>query len=132
MICLDSSFIIDILKKNPEAINTFLRIKSDFPVTTLINIYELASGIYRIKDKNHEQHIKVLETFLEEVRILTLNNNSTFEAARISAELSNQGQIIEDLDILVAGICLSNGCTKIVTKNIKHFSRIEGLKVETY
>lgn len=132
MICLDSSFIIDILKKKPEAIETFHKIKSDFPITTLINIYELVYGIYRIKDKNYEQNIKVLEAFLEEVRIFTLNKNSAFEAAKIGAELSSQGQIIEDLDIMIAGICLSNGCTKIVTKNIKHFSRIKGLKVETY
>jgi len=132
MICLDSSFIIDILKKKPEAIETFNKIKPDFPITTLINIYELVSGIYRLKDKNSEQHIKVLEIFFEEVKIFTLTNNSTFEAAKISAELSSQGQVIEDLDILVAGICLSNGCTKIVTKNIKHFSRIKDLKVETY
>ena len=66
------------------------------------------------------------------MRIFTLNKNSAFVAAKIGAELSSQGQIIEDLDIMVAGICLSNGCTKIVTKNIKHFSRIKGLKVETY
>ena len=132
MICLDSSFIIDILKKKPEAIETFHNIKLDFPVTTLINVYELVSGIYRTKDKKYEEHIQVLEIFLEDVKVLTLDRTSIFKAAEICAELSEQGKIIEDLDILVAGICLSHGCTRIATKNIKHFSRIKGLKVETY
>ena len=132
MICLDSSFIIDLLKKKPDAIETFQSIKSDFPATTLINIYEMVSGIYKIKDKKYEEHIQVFEILLEDIKVLGIDNASVFKAAKICSELSNQGELIEDLDILIAGICLSNGCTSIVTKNVKHFSRIKGLKVEAY
>ena len=35
-------------------------------------------------------------------------------------------------DILIAGICIANNCKTIITKNKKHFERIDELDVETY
>jgi len=46
--------------------------------------------------------------------------------------LSIKGEIIEDLDILIAGICIANDCKTIITKNKRHFDMIDGLDVETY
>lgn len=34
-------------------------------------------------------------------------------------------------DIMLAGIALTHN-ESIITRNIKHFSKIEGLKIETY
>ena len=43
-----------------------------------------------------------------------------------------KGNMISDCDCLTAGIALSNGVNKIVTKNVKHFDRIKDIKAETY
>ena len=132
MICLDSSFMIDIMRKKEHAVNLFSAIKEDVHFTTIINVYELMSGIYQIRDRNYERHIKILEDFHSTMHILDLDKASTAQASKLSGELAKNGAIIEDLDILIAGICLSNGCSRIATKNKKHFDRINGLKVETY
>jgi predicted nucleic acid-binding protein len=53
-------------------------------------------------------------------------------AAEIYDNLEAQGQRIDDNDILIAGIMLSNGIKKIITKNVNHFERIKDIKILQY
>jgi len=41
-------------------------------------------------------------------------------------------QKLDDNDILIAGIMLANGITKIITKNVNHFERIKEIKIIEY
>lgn len=132
MICLDSSLIVDFLRNKNEAVDIITNLRNEDVVTTIINVYELESGIWVMKNANYVMRLNNLNTFLSGMGILQLNANSISRSAEIFGELSKGGKIIEDLDILIAGICLANNCNAIITKNIKHFSRIKGLKVETY
>ena len=132
MKCLDSTFIIDLLRNKPKAKQKYDEMDKELVVTTIINLYELMSGVYLTRDKNYEKHIGVLNEFLRNMCILQLSLLSVEKASKINGELSSEGKKIDDLDILTAGICLSNGCDVIVTENVKHFSRIKGLKVEGY
>ncbi len=56
----------------------------------------------------------------------------TEEAATFSAEqyakLRKHGSPLEDIDLLIAGIALSNNLV-LVTHNSRHFVRIEGLEL---
>ena len=54
------------------------------------------------------------------------------KSSEIYDQLSSKGQLIEDNDILIAGIMLSNGINKIITRNKRHFDRIESLEIITY
>ncbi len=58
--------------------------------------------------------------------------SSLVDAATISAELyaklCKQGRPLEDIDLLIAGIALSNNLV-LVTHNTRHFQRIEGLEL---
>lgn len=51
--------------------------------------------------------------------------------AEIKHLLKEQGNMIDDFDIVIAGQAISEGLI-VVTDNIKHFNRIEGLKVENW
>jgi len=59
----------------------------------------------------------------------------TEQSAKISAELYSKlrqtGQIIDDIDLLIAGIAIENGMT-LVTNNENHFGRIPGLRIENW
>ena len=132
MKCLDSTFIVDLLRNKPKAKQKYDEMDKDWIVTTIINLYELMSGVYLTKDKNYEKHMSILNEFLRNINVLQLSSLSVEKASKINGELSSEGKKIDDLDILTAGICLSNGCDTILTENVKHFSRIKGLKVETY
>jgi len=50
---------------------------------------------------------------------------------RIKANLIKRGLIIDDFDISIAGTAMKEGMI-IVTDNIRHFARIEGLHVENW
>ncbi len=39
---------------------------------------------------------------------------------------------LENSTVSVAAISLTHGCNVIVTRNVKHFERIEGIEVEEY
>lgn len=50
---------------------------------------------------------------------------------KIKAELKNSGKMIEDFDILIASIAMASDCV-LVTNNLRHFERIEGLHAENW
>ena len=51
--------------------------------------------------------------------------------AMIKAELKKQGKLIDDFDILIAAVALSNDMI-LVTNNEKHFERIPNLTIENW
>lgn len=132
-ICLDTAFIIDLLKNKKEAIDKYQELKNNFFVTTQINVYEIKAGIHR-RLQEHIINRELLEfnKFLFNLPVIKLNEESIDESSKINGGLTKAGNIIEDLDILIAGICLTNNCNKIITKNEKHFERIKNLKIISY
>jgi tRNA(fMet)-specific endonuclease VapC len=49
----------------------------------------------------------------------------------IYAALRKNGVLIDDIDILIAGIALANNLM-LVTHNTSHFSRIDGLEIQDW
>ena len=107
MILLDTTFLIDLLKKRSNAVN-------------------------KTKDINHEEKLVEANILLEKLEILSLDKNSAILSAKIGGDLTLKGQIVGDMDNMIAGIALSNGISTIVSRDKGHFSRIKGIKVETY
>ena len=77
------------------------------------------------------ENLDKVRDLLEELYIIPLDNSSCDEAGRIRAALESQGTRIGDADSLIAGAALKHGET-IVTRNVKHFSKVEGLLVERW
>ena len=63
--------------------------------------------------------------------IVMLDHAALDRAAELYAELRSRGQLIEDADLLSAAIALVHDMT-LVTNNISHFNRIEGLRIEDW
>jgi tRNA(fMet)-specific endonuclease VapC len=51
--------------------------------------------------------------------------------AELYSNLRQEGQPLDDIDLLIAGIAIENDMT-LVTNNEKHFERIEGLNTENW
>ncbi len=123
----DSTIIIDFLRNKKNAIDALS--KTPVLYTTAINVFEVMTGIYFL---NKKRHAEILNALLTRMIILPLDRKSSLKAAKISADLFSKGLPIEATDCLIAGIALANGVTKIITANISHFSRIQGVEVITY
>ncbi len=127
---LDTSFIIDLMKNKPGALIKAHQLeKSSTAVrTTTISVFELWQGAEDIQDNQKRVQI---ETFLSSVGLLSLDIESAKIAGTMYSELERKGEMIEAEDCLIAGIAKHHGDV-ILTRNIKHFERIPGIKMETY
>lgn len=129
---VDTTFIIDVLRNNSSAVLKSLELdKEPLVFTTEANVYELVVGISQQKT-NKEKALHDMETIINKMTVLPLDHKAAIKAGQISARLCENGKMIDDIDCLTAGILLTNGCSTIVTRNIKHFSRISELKAEAY
>ena len=131
MKCLDTTFLIDFLKSDKNAINKALEIKDDLLITTSVNVFEVLLGIYR-KKETAQNKLDQFKKLIANLNIINFDVESSFNASKIEADLISQGKEINAMDSLVAGTMISKGCNTIITRNKDHFERIKGLKVETY
>ena len=135
MILLDTSACIDYLNGNKE-LKKIIEDQEDLIHITSLTIYEMNIGFERTKRKISEQRYKQLYKpwleFISSMEIFPLGYKEAERAAVIYDLLESQGQRIDDNDILIAGIMLTNGINVIITKNIHHFEKIEGIDIIKY
>jgi len=135
MILLDTSACIDYLNGNKE-IKKVIEEQDELVHITSITIYEMNIGFERTKRKISEQRYKQLYKpwleFISSMEIFALGFKEAEKAAEIYDVLESQGKAIDDNDILIAGIMLTNGIKKLITKNVRHFERIEEIEFITY
>lgn len=129
---LDTTLLIDFLRGKNSAVK-FMQDYSggEALFTTEVNVFELFVGVYA-GSEHAEKHAERVTALLEKLTILPLERRATIQAAKIAGRLLKQGQRVEDSDILIAGIALSNGVLEIATRKKEHFERIPLMKVKTY
>ena len=128
---VDSTFLIHLLRKDPGAVIKAIDLdKEPIVFATELSVYEIVAGIK--KNTDIEQALYDLENLLNRLTILPLDHKASIKSGLISKELLQKGKMIDDIDCLIAGTLLANGCETIITKNVKHFERISNLSVETY
>jgi len=131
MAILDTNFIIEYLWNVPYAADMLdvLEQRGEILKTTSINVYELVKGAER--SPNRDKDIERLYNFIRQLEVVHFNNETAKIGGKIFADLAKTGKMIDDFDVMIASIALELDET-VVTKNIKHFERIKGLKIETY
>jgi len=95
---------------------------------SIITYYEILSGL---KYKDSKNLIQKFREFVSYNTVLPLTLNSVEISTDIYKNLRKTGEIIDNVDILIAGIALSNNL-ELVTANEKHFKRIKRLKVRNW
>ena len=78
-----------------------------------------------------EMNLKFVLGLLGKMDILEFDLNGSEIYDRLFSKLKKNGEIIGDMDLLIASICLSHN-ERIITKNVKHYGRIEELNVESW
>ena len=127
----DTSFLIDIMKYDKDAIKKAEEIekKGNTIAVTSISIFELFIGV-TLSIKQDQERNKI-NRIINGLSIISFDEDSAREAGRIFAQKRKNGTVIEPEDSMIAGIC-SRRNEILITRNIKHFSDIEGLRVESY
>ncbi len=92
-----------------------------------ITVAELLYGAYHSKN---QKHISETHQFIEEFSVIPFAGLAD-DFAKQKDMLTDKGQMIDDFDIMIGVSALKHGCV-MVTENINHFSRIEGLEIENW
>ena len=126
-ICLDTDFLVNFLRNNKEEVEFIKKNEIDKDLaTTYVNLFELYYGAYKSNEK--QNNLKSISLLLSRLHILNFSNDSVKKAGEILASLEKKGKSIEFRDLFIGTIALVNNYS-IKTKNIKHFSRMEGLNI---
>ena len=131
MTCFDTDFIIDLLRRKPDAETKLENLTADGNrlTTTPLNASELYKGAYNSSRPLEEA--KKVRHLLETLDILEFSNAASETFGKLSIDFRKKGNDIGDFDLLIASIALTHG-EPLLTKNAKHFSRVPGLAVESY
>ena len=131
MVCLETDFLIALIRKDEKAIAKLRKLveNGERLTTTPINAAELFKGAY--KSKNVDKNLKIVRGILSRLTLLEFNLTASDIYGQISAELEKKGEPIGEMDTLIASIALAHN-ERILTRNVKHYSRIKGLEVETW
>ena len=126
---LDTDICIYWLKGNENIEKTIIRSGLENVFITIITECELFYGAF--KSKRKEKNLAVIEELKKNIQILHTRENTAYIYGTIKSELEIKGQILDDADLLIASIAISNNAT-IVTNNTEHFRRIPELKIENW
>ena len=95
---------------------------------SIVTYYEVLSGLrYRGADRQ----ISLFLAFVDQNLVLPLTQSSAAVSAHCYATLRNDGNPVDDIDLLIAGVAIANGLV-MVTHNQNHFGRISGLECQDW
>jgi predicted nucleic acid-binding protein len=131
MVVFDTSFIVDLFNGRENAKKIALKyglVGEELKVPSVV-VMEIISGAVIHAKKEGERDDAI--NFLSGLTILNFDFDSAVTAGDIEAELTKKGEIIDEVDIMIGAIVKKND-EVLITKNAKHFERINGLKIEGY
>ena len=132
MFLLDTNILSEIIKKQPnQNLLSQIRTKSSQELfTSSICIMELRFGS-ALRDDFEAFWLKIDEEIISRVQIIPIGKREAMMAGDILAEMRKTDKTIGMEDALIAASAMMNQCI-MVTTNVLHFSRIQGLTVENW
>lgn len=131
MVCLDTSFIIALIRRDPRAekkLEEYVTMGARLS-TTPITACELFKGAYRSKKKDLE--VRKVREILSRLEILDFSIDACEKYGKLVNDLERMGTPIGDLDAMIASLALTHN-EPLTTADREHFERVPGLIVESW
>jgi tRNA(fMet)-specific endonuclease VapC len=123
MTIADTDVLIDFLSAaEPAAGYVRAELQNGNLATTVITRFELLSGA------RSTRAMCAIDELLESIRTIELNSTAADRAAAVRRSLERKGSTIGMGDSLIAGIVLALSGV-LLTRNRRHFDRVDGLKL---
>ena len=129
---LDTSFLHDVMHDDGAAIEKTSEIEADgAPVhIAAVTAYELYYGIERVEKSAAER--ERVDRVLDRFPLVNADRPIMQKAGRIDAQLDASGQPLDDLADVLIGATAATLEESILTRNVDHFERMQGIDVVTY
>ena len=127
---LDTSFLVDVLRGDSDVAGQLEEIDdSGAPFVSAVTIMDLAEGI-RLTDSSEDERAAVSD-LLADVEELPFDRDCAIRAGELNASLVTAGYPVDETDVMIAATALVNGYP-VLTRDVSHFERIDGLSVRSY
>jgi tRNA(fMet)-specific endonuclease VapC len=123
---IDTDWIIYYLTGKPVIVSKLKELHPQGLAICILSVAELYEGVYYSRNPATSQ--KGLEDLLGYIPSLEIDLEICRIFGRQRGKLRKQGNLIGDLDLLIAATCLRHDLT-LLTNNVRHFERLEGLRV---
>jgi predicted nucleic acid-binding protein len=123
---LDTDCIINVLRGIPRDSHEVERLRSAGLAVSIVSFGELFEGV--AASPNPASELALIDAFLESFPVVQLDTAILMQFGEIRHGLRRQGQLIPDLDLLIATTAISNELI-LMTHNLRHFARIPDLRV---
>jgi len=127
---IDTDILSYYIKGNSAVVQRFSNYLNHFPSIkiSIITYYEIKSGL---QFKGVKKQLSDFEKFSGKCEIMSLTEISADVAAFWYALLRKKGTLVDDIDLLIAGIAIENEL-RLVTNNEKHFANISEFEIENW
>jgi len=127
---LDTTFLVDLLYGSETVSERVTDLDtSGTPFVSSITVMELFEGVH-LADMADAERTAVTD-LLTETNELPFDRECAMRAGEINASLVESGSVIDETDVMIAATALVNDYP-VVTRNVDHFERVDGLEVVSY
>jgi tRNA(fMet)-specific endonuclease VapC len=129
---LDTNVLSELIRKHPEpsVLDRLQAAEGNKLATSVICVTELRYGAARHPEGDRLWQ-RIAAEVLPRVQVLPLDYEKAVRGGSLLADLATRGEPIGIEDVLIAATALELDLT-VVTRNLRHFRRIEGLKAESW
>ncbi len=125
---LDTSTCVSLFRDNREVAQRLNKVGREHCYICDVVLAELRYGAFN--SDYVEENLKMIDEFVKEVKVLPFADSIDVYAQE-KVRLRKAGKPIEDFDLLIGCAAKVAGLT-VVTHNVKHFSHIEGIKIQDW
>jgi tRNA(fMet)-specific endonuclease VapC len=126
MYALDTNTVLDYFRGRGDVERNLLAVPPSEVALPAIVAYEVWVGV--LGSQNPKRRQAQYEHFLATLEILAFDAMVSRRAAELRYSLERRGEGIGPMDTLIAATALAHNAT-LVTRNIREFTRISGLKL---
>jgi len=124
---LDSDTISYFLRGDKNIKEKFLQ-NRDALASTTINYSEIIFGLTK---RDSKKYLPKVEMIFNNIKLYSFDKKSAKVFGILKANMQQSGNIVADMDLMIASIAIANNET-LISNNLKHFKKIEILKVESW
>ncbi len=125
---IDSNWVIDCLRVSPRHLRRVAELEPDGVGLSVIALAELWVGVHRVSDP--VLAAQRLNAYIARFTLLSVDSDTCEIFGREKAQLLQQGNVIEDFDLMLAATALRHDLT-LLSDNRRHFERIASLRIES-
>jgi len=123
---IDTHWVVSYLNGRQEAFQFFSSLSQDELAISYVTYAEIYQGVYYGRDPKSAER-GFLE-FLRQVDQIPISKSVLKIFSRIRGDLKSRGQLIADLDLLIASTAIHHNLI-LATRNIRDFGRIPNLQI---